>query len=82
MEKPVVATNCNPIKRIVENENCGMIYNSDDSKDFEEKVLKLFQDNSKAKSMGLNGKSAVLEKYNWDAASKNLIDLYKRMKVQ
>jgi len=29
--------------------------------------------------MGLNGKSAVLEKYNWDAASKNLINLYKQI---
>jgi len=82
MEKPVIATNCNPIKRIIENENCGVIYNSGDSKDFASKVIGLIQDNEMARKMGLNGKSAVLEKYNWDAASKNLTELYKRMKVQ
>lgn len=80
-EKPVVATDCNPIKRIVESENCGLIYESGDSKGFASKIIELFNDRDKMKVMGKLGKEAVLKKYNWNETSKNLINMYQKIKL-
>lgn len=81
MAKPVIATDCNPIKRIVESENCGVIYKSEDSSDFAEKLIKLMNNASLLNEMGQRGKTAVEQKYNWNSASKKLIDLYRKIKA-
>ncbi|NLT52455.1 MAG: glycosyltransferase family 4 protein [Ignavibacteria bacterium] len=78
-EKPVVATNCNPIKRIVEQEECGSIYKTGDSDDLAEKIIALHRDNLKMQLMGKKGKEAVIAKYNWQNTSKILVNLYKSL---
>ena len=77
LEKPVVATNCNPIERIVNETKCGLIYESNNSNRLAECITKLYTDGKLRKEFGLNGKKAVLKKYNWENTSKNLIKLYK-----
>ena len=79
LEKPVVATNCNPIERIVNETKCGLIYKSGDVKDFADKVIKLYKNEKLRKEMSENGKKAVVEKYNWENTSKNLIELYEKI---
>jgi len=75
-EKPVVATNCNPIQRIVEETKCGLIYENKNSYQFAEAVIKLYNSESLRQQMGTNGKKAVMEKYNWTTTSENLISMY------
>lgn len=77
MGKPVVASDCNPIKRIITEANCGIIYLSNDHNDLARSIIYLYSKRDKMKQMGQNGKKAVLEKYNWENTSKNLIKLYK-----
>ncbi|MCP5064209.1 MAG: glycosyltransferase family 4 protein [Ignavibacteriae bacterium] len=79
LEKPVVASNCNPIERIVKETNCGLVYESNNENDFAEKVIELYKDQSKQILFGANGKKGVIEKYNWNVTSKNLIKLYKEV---
>ncbi|MEN8194303.1 MAG: glycosyltransferase, partial [Bacteroidota bacterium] len=76
LEKPVVASNCNPIIRIIEETKAGLIYQSNNEADLAAKVISLYEDTKLRKEMGRKGKEAVLEKYNWDKASKNLISIY------
>jgi glycosyltransferase involved in cell wall biosynthesis len=76
LEKPVVATNCNPIERIINEAKCGLIYENNDSIGLAECIIKLYKDLELREQMGKNGKKAVLEKYNWENTSKNLIKLY------
>ena len=77
LEKPVVATNCNPIQRIIEETKCGLIYENKNSHQLADKIIKLYNSESLRKQMGANGKKAVIEKYNWEKTSENLVSMYK-----
>ena len=78
-EKPVIATNCNPIERIINETGAGIIYESNNEKDLAEKVIGLFKNLDLQNEMGRLGKQAVLEKYNWDETSKKLTLLYEKV---
>jgi glycosyltransferase involved in cell wall biosynthesis len=75
---PIVATNCNSIKRIVETEHCGIVYESENVKQFEKSILTLYNNTKLRKTFGKNGYSAVLEKYNWKIATKEMLTMYDR----
>ncbi len=77
LEKPVIATDCKPLKRIITETNVGLIFPSGNAEKLSEKVLELFLDSTRRKQMGIAGKKAVQEKYNWEKAAENLIALYK-----
>ncbi len=79
LEKPVIASDCNPLKRILHETKAGMIFKSGDEKDFADKVLQLYENPALQTEMGTNGKKAVKEKYNWDKAAENLIKVYKNL---
>jgi glycosyltransferase involved in cell wall biosynthesis len=78
-KKPVLATNCNYIQNIVEQTECGIIYNNNRLEDFTEKLKFLMDNPSKRKYLGNNGFNAVIKNYNWENTSKNLIALYKNL---
>ncbi len=75
-EKPVVASNCNPIKRILDETKAGVVYESGNENDLAKKVIELYQNPKEQLTMGANGKEAVLKKYNWNETSKKLVSLY------
>ncbi len=82
LEKPVVSTDCNPIKRIVEETLSGKIYPSNNSKKLAEAIISLYQNKERINEIGKSGKTAVLEKYNWQTAGKALLDLYRNINSQ
>ncbi len=82
LEKPVLASNCNPIVRIVNEANCGLIHESNNESDFASKVIALYRDKSGQKQFGVNGKRAVEGKYNWNETSKNLVKMYERIEEE
>ena len=75
---PIVATNCDSVKKLVEMENCGLIYESENKQQFFEAILTLYNDIKLRKTFGKNGYSAVLEKYNWKIAAKEMLTMYDR----
>ena len=75
LKKPVLASNCNPIERIIKEAQCGLIYRSNDADDLVQKAIELFN-HPEINKFGENGYNAVITKYNWKETSKNLIDLY------
>jgi len=77
LAKPVVASNCAPIERIVTTEQCGLIYQDDSAQDLADKIIKIYHDKNSLKVMGQNGRAAVLKKYNWQEALKELLKLYR-----
>ena len=56
---------------------CAVFVDPYDPKDIAHKILLLLNDSEKAKELGRQGKRLVVEKYNWEAESQKLIDLYK-----
>lgn len=75
--KPVLASDTEPVRRIVESENCGIIYKHDSPEDFRDKLMQLI-DLKTRNVMGNNGRKAVEQKYNWEEDSKNLLALMQR----
>lgn len=71
--KPVLTTNSKSLKNLVEKEKCGYVYNDKDATDLKNKLILLF-DEQKRIVMGNNGKSAVLNKYNWTIDSQYLLN--------
>ena len=76
-KKPVIVSDAIPLKRIVEENNCGVVFNSKDVTNFAGKVMEL-QDPSARTQMGENGYYAVIRKYNWAKDSQVLRDLFKK----
>jgi glycosyltransferase involved in cell wall biosynthesis len=77
LEKPVIATNCNPLERILNETHAGLVYASENASDLAEKIIYLNKKPDLMEEMGTNGKGAVFDKYNWDNTAGNLINLYK-----
>jgi len=76
LEKAVIASNCDPLERILKETQAGLIFNSGDEESFASKLIYLYENLSETNKMGKRGKKAVQEKYNWDYTSKNLVRLY------
>ncbi len=73
-EIPVIATNCIPIRRIINETQSGVCYASDDDKE-----LAVIFDSILAKDqiiLGENGKKWVIKKYNWENEAKSLNQIY------
>lgn len=77
-EKPVIASNCLPIKRILEETGSGIVYPSSDV-DYLSNLLNRLE-TLNYKEMTLKGKNAVVKKYNWKTDSDVLLNLYINLK--
>lgn len=75
MAKPVVVSSCRPLKRVVEETGGGLVFEAGDSDGLAEAILRLEDDGLRA-SLGQAGKQAVLDRYNWEMTSRDLIRLY------
>ena len=72
--KPIIASNCKPIERIVNETKSGYIYTSDQPGELA-KVLQQLK-NEHTGSYLENGRKWIEEKYNWSVDSKVLLALY------
>jgi glycosyltransferase involved in cell wall biosynthesis len=73
---PVIASNFPLWKDIVEGNNCGITVDPLDCKQISQAIDFLLMHPEEAKTMGENGRKAVLEKFNWKTESMRLTDLY------
>ena len=76
--KPMLVSNCDPLKRIVEETNSGEVFEFDSPENFASNLEKLIQ-NTEYFSQEFVAKSQdlVLNNYNWELDSKVLKSLYK-----
>lgn len=80
LEKPVVVTDCLPLKRITEEAQCGLVYPSGDSSALSKALLTLAVDSDMARRMGQNGHCAVQERYNWQATARAMVEMYEQLR--
>lgn len=78
--KPVIASNCIPIERIIQETGGGLTYQADDYEQLAEMMLYLYKNRRILKEMGVKGKKAVSQKYNWSVDEKNLLSAYKSIR--
>lgn len=72
MKKPVLSTCITPTARIISESECGFVYNRDDINDLCKKI-EMLSDRKIRESLGSNGYSMILSKYNWDIDKQNIL---------
>lgn len=78
-ERPLLVSDCFPQKRIVEEENCGLAFESQNAEDLAQKVVQLLENPELRREMGENGRLAVLRKYNLEKVGRNLLEMYREL---
>ena len=73
---PVVASDFPLWREIITGNNCGICINPLSSKEISEAIVFLNTNPEIAKTMGENGRRAVVEKYNWETQKEKLLSLY------
>lgn len=76
---PLVASNFDLWREIIENVDCGICIDPKDPEDIASAIKALFSNQQKAKQMGENGRKAVLSTYNWETEEKKLIKVYEEL---
>lgn len=74
--KPILATNCTPIQRVIESTRSGFIYEFDNISSIKEQINKLYAKWTAGELLKTEGARHVRDKYNWDNDEKVLIDIY------
>ncbi|MBD3206693.1 glycosyltransferase [Candidatus Bathyarchaeota archaeon] len=75
-KKPVLVSDVKPLKRIVDEIGCGLVFRSNNPIDMSTKMNKMVTMDS-LEEMGLRGYEAVMNRYNWSKESGKLIELYR-----
>ena len=73
---PVIYSDISLWKDIIEKEQCGISVDPYSAKDISNAINFLASNLDKAKGMGINGRQAVINKYNWGVEEKKLFKLY------
>ncbi|MDA9183201.1 glycosyltransferase family 4 protein [Flavobacteriaceae bacterium] len=74
---PVISSDIALWKEIVEGNNCGICVNPKNPKEISNAIIYIINNPKEAEEMGLNGKKAVKEKYNWSIEENKLLKIYK-----
>lgn len=76
---PVVTSNFQLYKDIVEKYNCGICINPLEPKEIADAIEYIMTNTKEAEQMGKNGQKAVFEKYNWGVEEKKLFEVYEEL---
>jgi glycosyltransferase involved in cell wall biosynthesis len=79
MGKPVVASSCRPLRRIVEETGCGLVFRAGNPQDLAKKILTLYENSQFQIDCGRRGREAVLNRYNWKIEGRKLCLLYESL---
>lgn len=75
----VIASDYEHVREIVLGSRAGLTVDPDDPYAIAEAVARLLADPAEAKAMGRRGRAAVMSRYNWDVASRELLAVYERL---
>jgi glycosyltransferase involved in cell wall biosynthesis len=76
-KKPVIASDCKPIERIIRQNKCGKIYEWQDTAALVTIIKSIMNEKQKLKIMGENGYQAVIENHLWKYDAEKLQNIYK-----
>ena len=76
---PVASPDFPELKQLLEEVQCGVVFNPEDPKDIARAINEILSDPAKAKKMGQNGLRAFNERYNWEVEEKKLLEIYQNL---
>ncbi len=74
---PLIASNFPLWQEIVAKYDCGILVNPEKPEQIAKAALELITNQDRAMQMGINGRNAVLEHFNWEQEQQKLINFYK-----
>jgi glycosyltransferase involved in cell wall biosynthesis len=74
---PILASDCAPLKRIIEETGTGVCFRSQDPDSFAESLTRLLSDKQLLQKIPDNGKRWVGQKYNWENDARILCEIYR-----
>lgn len=74
--KPVIVSDCIAQQELVNKYKCGLVFRDSDVKDFADKILALYKDQTLYNRLSVNSIKAVDRSLNWDIAGNILMKLY------
>ncbi|MDP8221172.1 MAG: glycosyltransferase family 4 protein [Candidatus Stygibacter frigidus] len=74
--KPVIVSNCDAQANVVIECGCGLIHEPGSVDSLALKILEIYNDPILSREMGLRGKAAVENKYNWEYSKEQLLEIY------
>ena len=77
--KPLLVSDAIAQKKLINKIGSGLVHKAEDSKDFENKVLELYNNPDVCSKMGHLGKCFIENEFCWEKASQNLINLYNNL---
>jgi glycosyltransferase involved in cell wall biosynthesis len=66
-------------EEIVEGSHCGICVDPTSPEQMAEAMKYLYENPSERRQMGINGRKAILEKYNWEKEGRKLLNIYSRV---
>lgn len=79
MGMPVVCTDFDLWKEVVEENHCGICVNPSDIQGIRKAIEFIYSHPEESRQMGENGKKKVLEVYNWESQEEILLRVYKNL---
>ncbi len=73
---PVIASDISLWKSIIDESKCGICVNPLSPNDIAKAIDEMIQDPKALKTMGVNGRKAIVQKYNWSIEENKLLNLY------
>jgi glycosyltransferase involved in cell wall biosynthesis len=70
---PCIGANLSAMPELVLGNNCGFVVIPGDVRDLANKIIELLEDENLLKACGSNGRTAIIEKYNWEAVCRKAI---------
>lgn len=77
---PVIVTNYPYAKKVIENYQCGICVEPDNIDEISSAIKYLLDNPGTAQRMGMNGRKAVVDEYNWEKQQEVLLTLYRTLK--
>jgi glycosyltransferase involved in cell wall biosynthesis len=78
LSKPVIASDCEPLRRIIEREDCGLVFKSGDVESLKDAIRNMLRDPDLDKK-GANGRRAIEQEYNWMLDKTKLLDTIRQV---
>ncbi|UCF04473.1 MAG: glycosyltransferase family 4 protein [bacterium] len=78
--KPVVVSDCPPLRRVIDDSGGGLHFRYDDPRDLADKILSIHESENLRTRISQAGRAAFLDRYHWDHTSRELVQLYRDLK--
>ncbi len=78
-EKPVIVSDSTAQAELIQQEDCGLVFENNSSKDLALKIMDLYKDKILYTKLSEHAEEAIRVRYNWNETSKEMLKFYNEM---